>query len=488
MSRDALIAVFLVCAPTVALAKTVHVDDDAPAGGDGSAKKPFHDVGDAMGATGDGDTIKLAVGLYEGNLKLKGRGRNVLGGYPGASADDYKAGQGGDFDKPTPGKTSVIQGASKKGAPVIHLVLSGGAKVELAGLTLRGGTGQYDYKWRGGGLLAMGGELYFHDSIVEDNSAYPEKTKDDERGKSLGGGVYVESKGKIDRVVIRKNRGGRGAGLSIAGGGMTLSNSLICDNNGDSDHAGGIYVTAPATLTNNRVERNSIGKAIKYGWGGGITVGGDKTKVTMTGNVFTGNYAPTKGSAVFIDDDAVATLTNELYYDNVCSKEGGNGLYIDGFTKETRGTHVTMDRSTIAQHDCGDAPAIFIQTKSSLVVTNSILWDNGKDAIVDETSSIKFTDSITQDGQKGSGNSSKNPRFADAGKGDFHLKGGCRWDAAGRRWKGDKDVSPVVKDAGDLVGAYAGTPQASKAGKCGGSEAALPQALPLELAATPRAK
>ena len=478
MSRESLIALFLVCVPGLAAAKTVHVDDDAKAGGDGSAAKPFRDVGDAMAATKDGDTIKLAVGTYEGNLKLKGGGRNVLGGFPGD----------GDFGKATPGQTSVIQGIAKKGAPVIHLALSGGAKVELAGLTLRGGSGQYDYKWRGGGLLAMGGEIHFHDSIVEDNNAYPASAKDDDKGKSLGGGVYVESRGLIDRVVIRRNHAGRGAGISAAGKGLTISNSLICDNTGDGDHAGGVYLTGVTTFTRNRVERNTIGKAIKYGWGGGITVGGEGTKVTMTGNVFTGNYAPTKGSAVFIDDDAVATLVNELYYDNVCSKEGGNGLYIDGFTKETKGTHVTMDRSTIANHDCHGTPAIYIQTKSSLTVTKSILWDNGDDAIVDETSSIKFSDSITEKGQKGAGNSSKNPKFAAASKGDFHLKAGCRWDALGRKWKAEKDASPLVKETGDVGGAYAGTPEASKPGKCSGTEASLPQALPLDLAATVRTK
>ena len=47
-----------------------YVDDDAQTGGDGSEERPFRTVGEALKASGKGDTIRLAAGTYSQPLEL----------------------------------------------------------------------------------------------------------------------------------------------------------------------------------------------------------------------------------------------------------------------------------------------------------------------------------------------------------------------------------------------------------------------------------
>ena len=194
------------------------------------------------------------------------------------------------------------------------------------------------------------------------------------------------------------------------------------------------------------------------------------------------NHATGAGSAFFADDGARATLTNELYFNNVCARDGGTGIYVDGADNGT-GSHVTLINSTIANHACqtGNRASVYVEKNSSITIRNSIIWGNGgKDFQIDSGSTLSLTYSITEENVGGNGVLHSDPRFADPTK-DFHLKSTAgRWDPAANSGSGafvkDGQDSPGIDSGypGDNVasesapngsrvnlGAYGRTPQAS---------------------------
>lgn len=70
--RTVLLALFLL--PSICWAGEVFVRADAPAGGDGSAAKPFARIGDALKACNAGDVITVAGGAYRESLLLSKSG------------------------------------------------------------------------------------------------------------------------------------------------------------------------------------------------------------------------------------------------------------------------------------------------------------------------------------------------------------------------------------------------------------------------------
>jgi parallel beta-helix repeat protein len=115
-------------------------------------------------------------------------------------------------------------------------------------------------------------------------------------------------------------------------------------------------------------------------------------------------------------------------------------------------------------------------------ITNCILWNNGKDETSDlEQCRARYSClSSLQPGDSNLGNISKDPVFADINNGDYHLQSEYgRYLPNSRSWTMDSQTGPCI-DAGDPsmhtgreqkshggrvnMGAYGGTPFASKSG------------------------
>jgi hypothetical protein len=258
-------------------------------------------------------------------------------------------------------------------------------------------------------------------------------------GVTRGGGVATFSTGttKIVANVIEGNRAGRGGAIASGtdDGEIIVDRNTVRGNTGVGDHGGGIYLNGRVTVTGNRVEGNRV--EFGYGWGGGILVYGDDSSAALRGNVVTGNSAPSAGSGVFIDDGADAILANELYYDNKCAADGGDGLFVDSGGKGA--TVVQVINSTIAQHDCrktslgGNAILAEISEATAPVtvvtLTGCILWGNAGEDVHSAGAAVKIANSIVEEplgddkGVTADGARSEDPLFIDPAGGDFGLRG-----------------------------------------------------------------
>lgn len=124
----------------------IHVDDDAPPGGNGSARAPFDSIADAVtrARTIDDAVVQVHPGLYETrstvvvDFPLTLRGSNVMT----SDADGWPTGT------PAPGTETRLVGTATLGvAPLISVgrtdggTLSGGATIRNLTLDLGPGTG-----------------------------------------------------------------------------------------------------------------------------------------------------------------------------------------------------------------------------------------------------------------------------------------------------------------------------------------------------------
>lgn len=386
----------------------------------------------AIDAASNGDTVRVAAGIYAGNILIQEKTILLLGN----SAE-----------------TTHLTGDGKDS--VVTLLNSGTSKID--GFTISGGTRSIhdEYYNRGGGIYCYGGSPTISNNIIENN---------DSRYSGLieptpqGGGIYADDADiKILDNIIRNNHSGFGGGVCVGGGSaVVIRNNRIEGNTSHTDHGGGLAVYSPNTeISNNFILNNRVDN--DYGWGGGILVVGDAAiNVKMFYNTISGNFAPSIGGGVFIDDGAEAVLEHELIYGNRTA-EGGGAVYVDGLDGGPGGlgSKATFVHCTIADNQGGTSRGgigICVEANSEVVVKNCIFWGNFMhdedenidiydDFTVDETSSLTVTYSISMEVTGGTGNKNFDPLFINAAGGDYHLK----------------SASPAI-DAGDPESDYANEP------------------------------
>jgi hypothetical protein len=468
---------------TPVIVANLFVDDDNTTGvEDGSPQSPYNNVQDAIAAAVNGQTIAVAAGVYTENVRVQDKTLHLYGGYLGGSSADYASGSGGNFNQRNiAANTTHLQG---DGTDSTVTLLNAGSSI-LDGFRITGGTRSLlpEYGIVGGGVYVDGGSPRISHNLIENNDTRP--AGQPVESEPVGGGIFADNAQiQILDNVIRNNTSGRGGGVGINGGAVVIRGNTVQDNIGVSDHGGGLYLAASnITVSHNRIIGNEIGRELGYGWGGGIIVFGADSVATLSYNIITGNYAPSVGSGVFIDDGAQAVLDHELIYANVCpdgGTTGGVGVYVDGYAEI--GSQATLIHTTVAGHNCETmgGNGLYVEAYSGVTIRNSIFWGNGgDDFFVDATSQITATYTLSQEPLPGIGNLTADPLFADAANHDYHLRStGGRWDAtANGGWVVDSQHSPAI-DAGDPasvfvqeavpnggrvnLGVYGNTAQASK--------------------------
>jgi hypothetical protein len=426
-----------------AIEADLFVDDDSAGGAeDGSAQHPFATLQAAIDVAGDGQVIAVAAGTYPENVRVQDKAVELYGGYAG--------GAGGDFTARDP--EANVTHLLGDGEDAVVTLLNAGTSV-VDGFLITGGSrsvAELPWYFRGGGVYASGGAPTIAHNVIEDNDARTAAPPDE---VTSGGGIFAgDSDISILDNLIRDNSAGHGAGIAIAGGSVVVRGNTVQENVGDGDHGGGLYIAeANAEVVGNLIARNEVGRDLGYGWGGGLIAFGAGAQATLSFNVVTGNYAPSIGSGVFIDDGAQAVLEHELIYGNECADAGGAGVYVDGAGEGgpgEPGSTVSISHSTVAGHDCAGeivGNGLFVEGNSTVAVLNSILWGNGgSDFWAEDGSQLTVTYTLSEEGAPGTGNLSADPLFVDAARGDYHLGPG----------------SPAV-DAGDPASPFAEEPEPS---------------------------
>ncbi len=445
----------------------------APCGGKVRCVGPsgrYRTIGAAVAAARSGDTIQVQAGVYRERVAVTGKAVTLLGG--------FSAG----FARRSPARRATVIDA-RRGGTTVALTNAGRSRID--GFTITGGRAPLDQdrNARGSGILvADSGAVTIANNLIAGN--------DDGQDfrtcncAALGGGIDVTSSVPGSRVtitgnIVRGNRAHRGAGMSVGVPGLVAGN-LVQGNVGGGDHGGGLYLGASGlTIRRNLIRGNRIGAQAGYGWGGGAIFfgpGSPTPRARFEGNRWVRNEAPGQGSALFIDEDAEATITGDLFHDNAC-RFAGAALYVDGTGVPPSGSVARLENVTIAGHACARdirGSAIFTEGGSRIAVTNSLIAGNGGSAEISvcvdcaqlprpraSTIAWSLVGGLTDNVTRGPGIRAGDPGFAGARRDDYHLARSSRAiDAASPA----APVGPEPRPNGGRrnLGAYGGTIEATR--------------------------
>ena|GEM_PF-1176658 len=354
---------------------TVYVDDDAPGGGDGlSWETALSDLQDALTLASSNALVaevRVAAGKYVptrrseqetartetfelvDGVALRGGYRGCPGGScGGADPDDrdfvtWKSVLSGDL-------TGNDVGTSGVGENSFHVVIAEdvSSNAVLDGFTITRGNADHpsDIGHKlGGGLVNVDGDLTLANCTFSGNSVC-----------DCGGGMWNENGNPtLTNCTFSGNLAGNNGGGMNGYGSPTLA---ACTFSGNSAGAqgGGMASYGSPTLTNCTFSGNLAGAG---GFGGGGMNGyfGD---LRLTNCTFSGNSAASGAGGGLRALQCDLTLTNCTFAAN-SAFSGGGGIFIN---------------------------------QSTLVVTNSILWDNSPGQIESYLSSITASHSCIEDG------------------------------------------------------------------------------------------
>jgi hypothetical protein len=397
----------------------------------GTQRSPFRTVQAGIDAAADGDTVRVAAGTYVENLRIESKALVLEGAYSSAWARDLDS------------NLTTLSGAG--GDAVITLIA---ADATVDGFRITRGTGSVEelpYGYHGGGIYSRDGSPTLLNNIIECNDILRDDQPSD---YNFGGGVYVTNAARATILgnVVRGNSAGRGGGISVSGQEALIEGNTIENNVAIGDHGGGLFIAVvSATVTQNLIRRNEVGRDLGYGWGGGLIVVNAGNSAELSFNVVSENYAAAYGAGEFVDEGAEADIHHELIVGNV-SKDGCetvSAIAVDG--GDGVGSRATIAHCTIAGNICANPTrgnGLQVEGQSVVTVINSIFWNNGEDEFtVDDTSTLNVSYTSSFEALPGTGNISADPLFLDEPEYDYRLAAG----------------SPCI-DAGDPASAYGDEP------------------------------
>lgn len=252
-------------------------------------------------------------------------------------------------------------------------------QVELAGLTITGGSADY-----GGGIYGCSSDLVITESTISGNTA----TKN-------GGGIYLHEAFpgtlEIRGSTITDNTAGQdGGGIYATESVTTIANSIISGNTAGGAGGG---ASGSGSITNSIISDNVAG-----GGGGGLFWGGDISDSTISGNsaisgggirgggtivrcTISGNTAGTGGGMSNISGPT--TITDSVFSGNVTTGTRGGAIYNSSSeTLSLIGTTIVGNAATGSNSKGGGiyneaGPSRRMTIANCVILANSSAGDGG---------------------------------------------------------------------------------------------------------------
>jgi hypothetical protein len=437
LKSGAIILVFVAGMVSIAMGRTIYVDDDGPA--------DFNTIQAAIDDSNDGDTIIVADGIYtgEGNRDIEFLGKAIT-----------LCSENGP-------KNCIIDCNGTESEPHRGFYFHSGEKANsiINGFTITNGYGEEEQMpWGDPFPIPAGGAFFCADSspsiincIIKGNSA------------AYGGAFFCHGSSLIlTNCMISSNFADlRGGGVFNYQSDPVMSRCVFASNYGGAAGGGVCNLGCSPTFSNCRFVGN-IAPVVLLTGGGGGGVNNNGGSPLLTNCIFSGNSAGCGGAV---------------------SNEGSTPKFINCTFNDNLGY--------------GDAMCNWGDTCNP-TVKNCILW-NGSSEIeivnkLDATIDITYSD--VRAGWLGLGNIDVDPCLIEPGywedpcntptmpwddiwvDGDYHLKSQAgRWNESKGRWTKDDVTSPCI-DAGDPMspigletfpnggrinmGAFGGTEETSK--------------------------
>ena len=461
------IIVCILSIPAAANAKTIHVDDDAPA--------DFNNIQAAIDDSNDGDTIIIAEGTYE-RVSLDGKNITLRSTNP---------------TNPETVAATIIDG-NDVGA-VITFQNGENANCVLSGFTITGGYSN----GVGGGICCSNSSPTIANCIIKDNETTHSRD-------------YSTRPPGVD---------GGGGGLYCDSSNPTITNCGFINNSATYMGGGMHSLDSNPKLTNCIFSRNSI----TYRWrGDGGGMHNISSSPFLSGCTFSENSAQCYGGGMW-NDNSNPVLRNCTFSRNSALSGGGmwngssdailincifsrNSADYAGGMSNAWWSNSTLINCTFSKNLAKNYFGGIWDGDGNSKLTNCILWGNSDSVGEDESAQIHNTNygdtfinySCIQGWTgafDGIGNIGEDPMFVDPGywdpngtpadanddyfvEGDYHLKSQTgRYDPNTETRIQDDETSPGI-DAGDPMtpimhepfpnggvvnmGAYGGTAEASK--------------------------
>ena len=405
----------------------------------------------AIGIAGDGDTIYVASGTYEGsgdNVIEITYSINLLGGWNGSSSggvvrdpDTYITTLDGEDTRRVihisgSGETPMIDGFTITNGNATGLITDctgtggsapdgcgGGIFVYLADPVISNNviSNNYAATTSIGAYQGYGGGIYIRDSSsaqITDNEFNSNTGSSIYQGR--GGAVYIDISdsgvsiinNNFNNNVASTVSTGWGGAIHIASSDPLIQGNTIENNQAStvaSSSGSGIYLWyGSSTICNNLVVNNPRGVAVYLGHFGGIfeanrvlenpahtavnLINSDGSSATITNNIIEGTDTNTISF-----DSSGETLTATLKHNTIVGNGAQYGIYIQDYCEVYMWNNIIANHSTTGVH---------VDDFSTCIVTQdrNLFWGN------------------TSSGETGINPVFGDPAFRDSSSSDYHIK------------------------------------------------------------------
>ena len=278
--------------------------------------------------------------------------------------------------------------------------IGAGAVVVIGGLTISDG---FQSGQNGAGILSSGNgiSLTLNDSVVSNNGS--------STAAAAGVGIYSAGTGTsltLNNSAVTNNKAisGSGVGIYSTTATLTLNNSTVSFNDGDTDRGGssaasgagitsfngtfvmnnstvtnniggngtGLFIssTSPTTITDSTISNNFVSNATALN-GGGIYINNSTGTVDLIRSTVSGNTAGGAGGGIYKSSSGDLNITASTINGNQTGTNGGGIFNANGLT--------TLTNSTVSGNNGNGAASkgggIFVVT-SSLTLNNSTVSNN----------------------------------------------------------------------------------------------------------------